>query len=47
MKTIKFTDTQIVKALKEYDNSRKVEDVSREPGISNATFYKGKERLAV
>jgi putative transposase len=44
MKTSKFTETQIVNALKEHDNGRKADDISRELGISNATFYKWKER---
>ena len=44
MKRSHFTETQIVKALKEHENGRKVEEISRELGISNATFYKWKER---
>ena len=44
MKQSKFTETQIVKALKEHENGRKVDEISRELGISNATFYKWKER---
>ena len=44
MKQSKFTETQIVKALKEHENGRKVDELSRELGISNATFYKWKEK---
>ena len=44
MKQSKFTETQIVKALKEHENGRKVDEISRELGISIATFYKWKER---
>ena len=44
MKRSKFTETQIVKALKEHENGRKAEEISRELSISTATFYKWKER---
>lgn len=44
MKRSKFTESQIVKALKEHENGRKVDDISRELGISPASFYKWKER---
>jgi len=44
MKRSKFTETQIVKALKEHGNGRKAEEISLELGISTATFYKWKER---
>lgn len=44
MKRSKFTESQIVKALKEHENGRKVEDITREFGISPASFYKWKER---
>lgn len=44
MKTSKFTETQIVKALKEHENGRKADEISRELGISSATFYKWKEK---
>ena len=44
MKKSKFTEAQIVKALKEHENGRKAEEISRELGISTATFYKLKER---
>ena len=44
MKRSKFTEAQIVKALKEHENGRKAEEISRELAISTATFYKWKER---
>lgn len=44
MKRSKFTEVQIVKALKEHDNGRKADDICRELGISTASFYKWKER---
>ena len=44
MNRSKFTESQIVKALKEHENGRKVEEISRELGITSASFYKWKER---
>lgn len=44
MKKSKFTESQIVKALKENENGRKADEISREIGISTATFYKWRER---
>lgn len=40
MKKSKFTETQIIKALKENEAGRKVDDICRELGVSSATFYK-------
>lgn len=39
MKRTKFTESQIVKALKENAQGRKVEDICRELGIHKGTFY--------
>ena len=44
MKRTKFTETQIVKALKEFESGRKAEDLCRELGISTAAFYKWRQR---
>ena len=44
MKRSKFTETQIVKALKEFDSGRKAEEICRELGISTVTFYKWRQR---
>lgn len=44
MKRSKFTEVQIVKALKEHENGRKVDEIARELGITPASFYKWKER---
>jgi len=41
MKKSKFTETQIIKAIKENEAGRKVEDISRELGINPGTFYIG------
>ena len=40
MKRSKFTDSQIMDALKRVDAGLVVPDVCRELGISSATFYK-------
>ena len=40
MKRSKFTDSQIMDALKRVDAGLTVPDVCRELGISTATFYK-------
>ena len=38
MKESRFTETQIVKAIKEYKAGRNAEDLCRELGISAVTF---------
>jgi putative transposase len=40
MKKTKFTETQMVKAIKDHENGRKAEEICRELGISTVTFYK-------
>ena len=44
MKTLKFTESQIVKALKEHESGRKTDDICRELAVSSATFYRWKSR---
>jgi len=44
MKMTRFTETQIIKILKEYDAGRDTKDLCREHGISRATFYNWKKR---
>ena len=39
MKKSKFTESQIIKALKENEQGRSVGDLSRELGIDKSTFY--------
>lgn len=44
MKKSNFTETQIVKAIKEHEGGRKAEDICREMSVSPAAFYKWKQR---
>ena len=39
MKKTRFTETQIVNALKEYEAGKSVSDICRELGINKQTFY--------
>jgi putative transposase len=44
MKKTRFTETQIVKALKEYEGGRSLDDISRELSVSRATLYNWKAK---
>lgn len=46
MKKSKFSEVQIVKALKEYESGRSTEEISRELGISKITFYAWKKKYS-
>ena len=39
MKKVRFTETQIISILKQQEAGKLVKDLSREHGISKATFY--------
>lgn len=39
MKKTRFTETQILNVLKEYEAGKSVSDISRELGIHKQTFY--------
>ena len=44
MKTSRFTEKQIAYALKQVELGMKVDEVCRKIGISDATFYKWRQR---
>ena len=44
MKRSNFTETQIVKAIKEHEGGRKAGDICRDMGITPAAFYKWRQR---
>lgn len=44
MKRTKFSETQIVKAIREHDNGRDAKEICRELGVSTQAFYKWRQR---
>jgi putative transposase len=46
MKKSKFTETQIVHMLKEYEGGKSSEQICRDAGISKQTFYKWKNKYS-
>jgi putative transposase len=44
MRKSKFTPTQIATILREFDQGKDVETISRDHGVSKATFYKWRQR---
>lgn len=44
MKKSRFSATMIASILKEFDQGKSVEEISREHGVSRATFYKWRQR---
>lgn len=46
MKRTKFTESQIIKALKENEQGRKVEEICRELGIHQGTFYNWRKKYS-
>jgi putative transposase len=46
MRRSKFSPEKIAKILKEFDQGKSAQELSREHGISTATFYKWRERYA-
>jgi len=46
MKRTKFTESKIIKALKENEQGRKVEEICRELGIHQGTFYNWRKKYS-
>lgn len=46
MRRSKFSPEKIANILKEFDQGKSAQEVSREYGVSTATFYKWRERYA-
>lgn len=46
MRKSKFSPPQIAKILKEFDNGKSVDQISREHGVSSAAFYKWRSKYA-
>lgn len=46
MRTSRFTETQILGILSEFDKGRKAVDLCREHGISQPTFYAWRSKYA-
>lgn len=44
MKKSQFSESQIISILKEAELGKKVNDICRDNGISNATYYKWKSK---
>ncbi len=46
MRKSKFSPHQIAKILKEFENGKSVDELSREHGVSSAAFYKWRSKYA-
>ncbi len=46
MKKSKYTESQIIKAIKENEQGRKVDELSRELGITPSTFYTWRKKYS-
>ena len=44
MKKSRFTETQIIKILKEQESGKRIGDICRDHGISQPTFYNWKSK---
>ena len=46
MRKSRFSPEQIAKILKEFDNGKSVADITREHGVSSASFYKWRSKYS-
>ena len=46
MKKSRFSESQIIKAIKENENGKSVDQISRELGINPGTFYNWRKKYA-
>lgn len=46
MKKSKFSESQIIKAIKENESGRKADDIARDLGISVGTFYQWRKKYS-
>ena len=46
MKTSRFTDEQMAFAIKQHELGMRAEEICRKMGISDATFYKWRQKYA-
>ncbi len=46
MKKSRFTESQIVSAIKQHESGRRTDEICREYGISKATFYQWRKKYA-
>jgi len=44
MKMTRFSETQIIRLLREHDVGKETKDICRENGVSRATFYNWKKK---
>jgi len=44
MKMTRFSETQIIRLLREHDAGKETKDICRENGVSRATFYNWKKK---
>ena len=42
----RYTEEQIITAIKEHEAGAKVDDLCRQPGLSSGTFYTGRSKCA-
>ncbi len=46
MRKSKFTESQIIKAVKENEQGRRVDEICRELGLNKATFYSWRKKYS-